>query len=164
MYKIDLLSWQKSNRIRGALHATLVLLIASLATITTAQAADYVSVADNAVILYDAPSLKAKKIFLVNRYLPLEQVVNLNSWVKVRDMSGTLAWIEKKTLSTQRYVVVTVALAPIQQQPDERSTVLVQATQQVALEWLGNTGTGWVKVRQLKGVTGYIRTSKVWGY
>lgn len=129
----------------------------------SAGAVDYVSVADNATILYDAPSLKAKKVFVVSRYLPLEQVVNLNGWVKVRDSSGSLAWIEKRALSSKRFVVVTVALAAIRQTADENAAVVAQAKQQVALEWLENTGTGWLKVRHPDGETGYVRTVEVWG-
>lgn len=136
--------------------------IALLAT-GSAGAADYVSVADNATILYDAPSLKAKKVFVVSRYLPLEQVVNLNGWVKVRDSSGSLAWIEKRALSSKRFVVVTVALAAIRQTADENAAVVAQVKQQVALEWLENTGTGWLKVRHPDGETGYVRTVEVWG-
>ena len=59
-----------------------------------ACAMDYVSVSDSSAILYDAPSTKAKKLFVVNRYMPFEQVVTLNSWVKVRDRSCGLYWVE----------------------------------------------------------------------
>ncbi len=40
----------------------------------TAAAFEYVSVAEPA-ILYDANSLKANKLFVATRYLPLEQIV-----------------------------------------------------------------------------------------
>lgn len=141
----------------------LLLFIALLATVGSAHAMDYVSVGDNAAILYDAPSLKAKKIFVASRYLPLEQVVTLDSWVKVRDSSGRLAWIEKRALSSKRFVVVTVALAAIRQAAEENAAVVAQVKQQVALEWLESTGTGWVRVRHPDGETGYIRTTEVWG-
>lgn len=141
----------------------LVFFIVVLAATDSAYAVDYVSVADNAAVLYDAPSLKAKKIFVVSRYLPLEQVVNLDNWVKVRDSSGGLAWIEKRALSNKRFVVVTVALAAIRQAPDENAAVVAQVKQQVALEWLENTGTGWLKVRHLDGAAGYVKSTEVWG-
>jgi len=127
------------------------------------HAMDYVSVADGSAILYDAPSLKAKKIFVVSRYLPLEQVVSLDNWVKARDSSGNLAWIEKRALSSKRFVVATAALAAVRQAPEENAAVVLQARQQVALELLENTGGGWLKVRHQDGVTGYIRTVDVWG-
>jgi SH3-like domain-containing protein len=145
------------------LRAILVFFIAAFASTGSIHAADYVSVADSAAVLYDAPSLKAKKIFVVSRYLPLEQVVNLDNWVKVRDRSGSLAWIEKRALSSKRFVVVATALAAIRQTPEEKAAVVTQAKQQVALEWLENTGTGWVRVRHLDGATGYVKSTEVWG-
>src|SRR5271169_519060 len=87
------------------IKTALIFFITLLAATGSAHAADYVSVADSAAVLYDAPSLKAKKIYVASRYLPLEQVVNLGDWVKVRDSSGSLAWIEKRALSNKRFVV-----------------------------------------------------------
>ncbi len=125
------------------------------------NAFDFVSVAEPA-IFYDANSLKAKKLFVATRYLPLEQVVALDSWVKVRDNSGKLYWIEKRQLSSKRYVMVTVPSTIVRRSPDENAEVVFKATQQLGLEWLGNTG-GWVKVRHAEGATGYLKSGDVWG-
>ena len=72
-----------------------------LCIFSSAQAFEFVSVAAPS-ILYDAPSLKANKLFVATRYLPLEQIVSLDNWVKVRDSSGKLFWIEKRALSSKR--------------------------------------------------------------
>jgi SH3-like domain-containing protein len=144
-------------------RAAFVLGLMLLATAVPAQALDYVSVADASAILYDAPSLKAKKIFVASRYLPLEQVVSLDSWVKVRDSSGSLSWIEKRALSSKRFVVVTATLAVIRQAPEEGAATALQTRQQVALELLEVMGGGWLKVRHQDGVTGYVKASDVWG-
>src|SRR4030066_1247876 len=61
----------------------LVVLFALFYNANAAHAADYVSVGESSAILYDAPSLKAKKLFVVNRYMPFEQVVTLYIWVEV---------------------------------------------------------------------------------
>ena len=145
------------------LRTALVFFITLIAAAGSAHALDYVSVAEGSAILYDAPSTKAKKMFVVGRYLPLEQVVKLDAWIKVRDSSGSLAWIEKRALSSKRFVVVTSALAEVRQAPEENAAVVLQARQQVALEWLENTDIGWLKVRHRDGVTGYVRTADVWG-
>lgn len=128
-----------------------------------ALALDYVSVTEPGTVLYDAPSLKAKKMFVVSRHMPLEQVINLDAWAKVRDSSGSLAWIEKRALGSKRYVLVTATLAAIYQSPDESSALLAKIQQQVTLEWLESTGSGWIKVRHQNGVTGYVKTGDVWG-
>jgi len=145
------------------IRAVFVLGAALLAASSPAYALDFVSVADGSAILYDAPSLKAKKIFVVSRYMPLEQVVNLDSWVKVRDSSGSLSWIEKRALSSKRFVVVTAELVVMRQAPEENAAVVLQVHQQVALELLENTAGGWLKVRHQDGVTGYVKAADVWG-
>jgi SH3-like domain-containing protein len=136
----------------------LLLLVASQA----ALAFDFVSVAEPA-ILYDANSLKAKKLFVATRYLPLEQVVVLDNWVKVRDNTGKLFWIEKRQLSSKRYVIVTNPMAVVRRSPEDKGDAVFKAAQQLGLEWLGNTGSGWVKVRHEDGSTGYLKTGDVWG-
>lgn len=140
----------------------LVILMLLLVASHAASAFDFVSVAEPA-ILYDANSLKAKKLFVASRYLPLEQIVVLDNWVKVRDNTGKLFWIEKRQLSSKRYVIVTVPSATVRRSPDEAAEVVFKATQQLGLEWLGNTGSGWVKVRHADGSAGYLKFSDVWG-
>ncbi len=127
-----------------------------------ARAFEYVSVATPS-ILYDAPSLKAKKLFVATRYLPLEQIVSLDNWVKVRDASGKLYWIEKRALSSKRFVTVSLSVAAVRENPEVNSAIVFQAPQQLALEWLGEAGNGWIKVRHQDGATGYIKISEVWG-
>jgi SH3 domain protein len=144
-------------------HFTLTGFLALMLATGTSLALDFVSVATPSAILYDAPTPKAKKLYVVSRYTPLERVVSLNDWVKVRDQSGALAWIGKGALGDKRYVVVTVALADVRQKPDLSAPLVFQANRQVALEWLENTGTGWIKARHADGATGYIKTLEVWG-
>lgn len=145
------------------LSASFALLFALNFSVSAVQALDYLSVAEGPAILYDAPSTQAKKLYVVSSYLPLEQVVSLNSWVKVRDSSGTMAWIEKQALSNKRFVAVTAAIALVRQTPDDAAPIVFQARQQVALEWLESTGTGWLKVRHTDGMTGYVSMTDVWG-
>lgn len=133
-----------------------------LATAQAATAFEFVSVAEPA-ILYDANSLKANKLFVATRYLPLEQIVVLENWVKVRDATSKIFWIEKRNLSSKRYVVVTAAVATVRTNWDDSASVAFIAPRQLGLEWLGNTGVGWVKVRHRDGATGYVKSADVWG-
>lgn len=144
---------------RRTLHALLLLCCTGPGA---ALAFEFVSVATPA-ILYDAPSQKAKKLYVATRYLPLELIVSLDAWVKVRDQSGALFWIERAALSPKRYVVVTRSIASVRSEPEAGAPQLFQVAQGVALEWLQNTGTGWVKVRHLEGGSGYIKLNEVWG-
>lgn len=139
--------------------SVLVLLMAG----HTAFAMDFVSVNESSATLYDAPSTKAKKLFVVNRYMPFEAVVVLDDWVKVRDRSGGLYWVEKRVLSNKRYVFALVPLLDVRIKPDQEAPIAYQVRQQVALEWLDSTGTGWIKVRHRDGDIGYARSIEVWG-
>ena len=125
------------------------------------MAAEFVSVAEPA-ILYDANSLKAKKLYVATRYLPLEQLVVLSGWVKARDASGKVFWIEKRNLSSKRFVVVTARNAIVRQSWSSSAPVAFRAERQVGLEWMGNVG-GWVQVRHQDSSTGYVSSADVWG-
>ena len=126
-------------------------------------AADLRSVSERAAILYDAPSVRAKKIYVVGQYYPLEVVVNLDNWVKVRDVSGELTWIEKKSLTEKRTVIVTVATADVRQAADEKSALVFQAREGVILELAEIGATGWIKVQHRDGQSGYVLGKQVWG-
>ena len=128
-----------------------------------AHAVEYVSVSEGSAILYDAPSTEAKKLFVVNRYMPFEQIVTLDNWVKVRDRSGGLYWVEKRLLSSKRYVYALLPLLDVRAAPDYSAARVFQVRQQIALERLESTGTGWIKVRHQDGNVGYVKSTEVWG-
>lgn len=134
-----------------------------LAASAAAQAADFLSVRENAAVLYDAPSREAKPLFVVSRHYPLEVIVNLEAWVKVRDHAGALSWIERKLLTDQRMVVVVAPSAEARQRPEEGAPLAFVAAQNVALELLGAVPGGWLRVRHPDGADGYLRASVVWG-
>jgi len=126
-------------------------------------ALEYLSMADNAVIMYNAPSLKADKLFVASRHLPVEAIVKVEGWVKVRDSSGTLAWVEQKAVSDKRFVIVIELLADVYQEADANSTLVFQAQKNVILEWLESSINGWIKVRHRDGQSGYVKITQVWG-
>lgn len=128
-----------------------------------AAALDYRSVAVPAAILYDAPSLKADKRFLIRAQTPVEVVVKLEGWTKIRDAEGTLAWIETAQLGEQRTVIVTADLAELRQLPQEESPVTAQAEKGVVFDYVGTPAPGWVAVKNRDGVSGVVRATQVWG-
>ena len=128
-----------------------------------AQAADFRAVAENAAVLYDAPSRAATALFVVSRHYPLEVIVDLEAWAKVRDHTGALSWVEKKLLSDKRMVLVTAPSAEARERPDHAAPVAFTALQNVALELIEPAAGGWLRVRHPDGASGYIRTTLVWG-
>jgi SH3-like domain-containing protein len=128
-----------------------------------AVASDYRSVAVHAAILYDAPSQQGRKLWLAPRFSPLEVVSTVNQWVKVRDASGDLAWVERGDLSAAR-TVVTRLQASVRSAGQEGAEVLFTADRGVALELLDPAlVSGWVRVRHRDGTAGWVRAADVWG-
>lgn len=137
-------------------------LAALLVTAAPAAAIEYRSV-DSVAVLYDAPSVKGKPLFVIKRFTPVEPVVSLEGWSKVRDADGGLAWIEKKHLSEQRTVLVTAAQAQIRREASDDAPVVFEAQKGVALEFVEPGAAGWAKVRHRDGASGYVRATQVWG-
>ena len=142
-----------------------VLLVAFSASVVVyrASAADFRSVQDNAAVLYDAPSRQATPLYVVSRSYPLEVIVNLEAWVKVRDHAGALSWMEKKSLSDKRMVLVTAPSAEARQRPEDGAPAVFSAAQNVALELLEIASNGWLRVRHADGASGFLRAASVWG-
>ena len=127
-----------------------------------AQAFDFKTIANGPVILYDAPSQKGGKLFIAPRGMPVEVVLTYGEWAKVRDATGDMAWVEQRHLSPRRNVVVRTNNARVRALADEGATAVMSAERGVLLELVDTQG-GWVKVRHRDGITGFIRSSDIWG-
>jgi SH3-like domain-containing protein len=127
------------------------------------QAFDFKTVGAAPVILYDAPSTKGGKLFVVPRGAPLEVVLAYGEWLKVRDVSGEVAWTEAKGLSAKRNVIVRVANLKIRATPDDAAIAVFSADKGVLLELTEAAAGGWIKVRHRDGLVGYVKNSEVWG-
>lgn len=141
--------------------AVLLAIAASMAL--SVRAAEFRTVADSAAVMYDAPSKAATPVYVASRFYPLEVVVNLDAWVKVRDHTGTLSWVEKKALSEKRMVIVTAPSVDVRSRAEDAAPAAFQATQNVALELVAIVPDGWLRVRHADGSTGFVRSSLVWG-
>jgi SH3-like domain-containing protein len=135
-----------------------------------AAASEFRATADAASVLYDAPSAKAKPLFVLGRETPLEIVVPLQGWVKVRDAAGTSAWIEQKALTDRHSVVVRVPIAEVLASPDAAAAIVFRAEHGVLLELAEPAATatttatpGWVKVKHRDGQAGYVRIAQIFG-
>ena len=137
-------------------------LVLALAWPGSGAAADFRSVGENAAVLYDAPSVKAKKLFVVSHGYPVEIVVTVEGWSKVRDASGELTWIESRHLADKRTVLVKAPLAQVRESADDKAAVVFQAQQDVVLELVEVAGA-WLRVRHRDGQAGYLRTAQAWG-
>lgn len=126
------------------------------------SAAEFRAAAEAAVVLYDAPSIKARKLYIVNKGYPLEVVVQVEGWIKVRDATGELSWVEAKLLDNSRTVLVK-AIVTVRQKPADDAPVAFEAQRDLLLDVVGGANSGWIHVRHRDGVAGYVRATDVWG-
>jgi SH3-like domain-containing protein len=141
----------------------LAALLFSLAVAHPAAAADFRSIGEAPAVLYDAPTARGKKLYVVSRDYPVEVLVSVEGWARVRDASGELAWIERKALTEKRTVLVTAAQADVRSAPNDQSALVFRAQQGVALDLTEPSAGAWAKVRHRDGRTGYVRAGQVWG-
>ena len=155
----------------GIARAVAVMLGVGVATACLdLHAAEFRSIGDTAAVLYDAPSGKSKPLFVLGRDTPLEVIVPLGGWVKVRDYGGTIGWVDQKLLTDRHTVVVRVPVAEVFAEPDQASALVFRAEQGVLLELAepattaATTATpGWVAVRHRDGQAGFIRLAQIFG-
>jgi SH3-like domain-containing protein len=152
-----------------ALAAALLAAVAVFAA--AAGAAEFRSTSEPATVLYDAPSAKARALFVYGREVPVEVLVSVEGWTKVRDSGGTIGWMPTRALAGHRVVVVRPAVADVRAAPDDAAPVVFRAEQNVILEVADAAASptasatpGWVKVRHRDGATGYIRLAQVFGF
>jgi SH3-like domain-containing protein len=136
----------------------------------SARAADYEVTNDAPTIVYDAPSAKARPLFLYGKDVPVEVIVAVEGWTKVRDVDGTIGWIANASLADRRELIVRTPTAEVRAAPEDSAPVVFAAAQNVLLEPAESATSaattaspGWVKVRHRDGQVGYVRISQVFG-
>lgn len=113
--------------------------------------------------MYDAPSAKSRPLFVALAGTPVELVVSLEGWSKVRDSRGDLAWIEKKQLTEKRNVIVRQDRAQVRAAAEDKAPLLFEAERDVVLELVEAVPGGWVKVKHRDGQSGFLKAPQVWG-
>ena len=114
-------------------------------------------------ILFDAPSDKGRRLYIIAAGTPVEVVVTLDKWVKVRDAGGALTWIERRALSDKRTVMVIVPRAVVRQRASDDAPAVFEAVKDLVLEFVAQSADGWVQVRHEDGSSGYLKVNEVWG-
>ncbi len=141
----------------------IALALACAACGSAALGTEYRSIGERPAIIYDAPSQKANKLAILGRFYPVEIVVKLDKWSKMRAAGGEVAWVENAALADKRWVLVSVPNAEVRAQPNPTAAIVFQAQQDVVLEPTGASSNGWLPVRHRDGQQGFVKSSQVWG-
>ena len=136
---------------------------ACLIVINPASGAEFRSVAANGAILYDAPSFKATRLYLISKQYPLEVISRSGEWVKVRDANADMSWIAANMLSDKRTLMVFANVIDVRESPNETANTVFRAEKNVVLELVEPPTSTWIKVKHRDGQTGYARLNQLWG-
>ena len=148
---------------RARTAAAAAVLAAAVLVPAPASAQEFRSVGEPAAILYDAPSVKAKRLWVLSRGYPVQVSVSSEGWTKVRDATGGLAWIENRSLSSARTVLVRATMGTLRDSPSELGAVLLRVGRDVVLDMVEPPVGEWVRVRHRDGAVGFIHVNQVFG-
>jgi SH3-like domain-containing protein len=148
-----------------ALRLSLLWLIGAITAQGSAAwaASEFKAIGPGPAIMFDAPSIKGRKLFAAPAGMPVEVVITSGDWSRVRDAAGELAWVDNKSLNNKRMLVVEAAQAVVRSAADDTAPVVFTAVKGVLLELAEPVASSWVKVRHRDGDIGYAKASDVWG-
>lgn len=124
----------------------------------------FASIGDKPAILYDGLSSKANKVYILSRFHPVEVLVKLDKWTKIRNSENNIGWMENAFMGEKRFVQVASAPAEIRLAPNGSADIVFEAQRGVLLEPTGPpTVEGWLPVRHRDGQAGFVRVTQIWG-
>lgn len=126
-------------------------------------ASQFRTVGAEPAVLYDAPSAKSKRMFVLGPGYPVQVLVAVEGWTKVRDAGGTIGWVDAKSLTTRRNVVVRANVAEVRAAADAGARVSYRVARGVMLEWVETMPGGWVRVRHADAGPGFAQAADLWG-
>ncbi len=146
----------------AATLAAAVFAVAAGAAVNPAAAAEFRQTLEAATVSYEGPSKKATPQFIYSRGTPVEVVVQIEGWTKVRDAQGALTWVERRALGERSQVQVTTA-TEVFANPEGTGAVLYRAEPGLLLTLVAPPAGRFVQVRHRDGVTGFIRADALFG-
>lgn len=147
----------KSRRL-GWLLAVLAMTGAPLA-----GALEFRSVRETGAVLYEAPAVSARKLFVLSRYYPVEVLSTQQEWARVRDATGLIAWIPQASLSAQHMVLVISERADVRSAAAGSAPVVFSVPRNGVLQLISAPKDGWAHVRHRDGSSGYVSIAALWG-
>ena len=122
------------------------------------------SIGERPAILYDGLSTKSNKVFILSSFHPVEILVKLDKWTKVRASGNAIGWMENSFFGGKRFVQVNGSSAEVRAAPNGSASVVFEAQRSVVLESTGPVNDdGWLPVRHRDGQAGFVRLTQVWG-
>lgn len=149
----------------GAVTVRQFLVVASLgvASLTSAFAADMVSIKGSIVNMRSGPSTRTDALWELKKGYPLKVLKRKGSWLQVQDFENDRGWVSRKLTSKTAYHVVKSNTANIRSGPSTKFGIVGKAERGDVLRTRGKK-SGWVKVQRASGKSGWVSGKLVWGW
>jgi len=134
--------------------------LASALTLTSAFAAEYMSVAKDGINLRSAPNTNAEVLFQLPVGYPLEVLGKEGQWLKVSDYEGDKGYIQESLVNKSPHVIVKVKECKIRSGPSTNDQVVGNGVKDVIFA-KGEQKGDWIKVTH-PSLTGWVHKDLVW--
>lgn len=129
---------------------------------------EMMSINGDKVNLRSGPGTKYAVKWEYGSGFPVEVLQNKGKWSKIKDFEGDTGWVHTSLLSKDQQMIVKAnkdqdKKINIREQPGTKSKVVGEAYYGVVFKTLKKSG-GWVKVKHESGLTGWIKSSLLWGF
>jgi SH3-like domain-containing protein len=136
--------------------------------IATTAYSKMLSVKNEKAVLMAGPGKNFQMKFEYDKGFPLKVTSSKGNWVKIEDFERETGWINKDSLADNPAVIVkanknTENKVNIRVGPGDSYKIVGQAFYGVVFEKIEEK-TVWVKIRHDSGLTGWIKSSFLWGY
>lgn len=148
---------------RRAVCTGVEVVVLMAASLSLAHALEFRSIKETGTVFYEAPASNARKLFVVSRDYPVEVLSIQKEWARVRDATGSIAWVSGDALSTQAMLLVTVPETGVRETANEQARIVFRVAKDTVMQKLEPPRAGWVKVKHREGSEGYLRISDIWG-
>lgn len=111
--------------------------------------------------LRNGPSLKEKKTWEVNRFMPLMRIGQKGDWLKVQDVDGDIHWVHRSLVTTDfRCVTVKGARANIRKRPANSADMWFSVEKYTSFKYL-ESGKRWSTI-EYEGERMYVFSTLLW--
>lgn len=134
--------------------------LASAFAMTSAFAAEYMSVVKDGINLRSGPDTKNEALYQLPAGYPLEVIEKKGQWLKVSDYEGDKGWIQEAMVNKTPHVIIKVKECKIRSGPATSEKVVGNGVREVIFTKVDQKGD-WIKISH-PDLNGWVHKDLVW--
>jgi len=138
----------------------LLTVVASTFAMTSAFAAEYMSVVKDGINLRSGPDTKSEVLYQLPAGYPLEVLERKGQWLKVSDYEGDKGWIQESMVNKTPHVIVKAKEGNIRSGPNTTEKIVGSGVREVIFTKVDQKGD-WIKISH-PDLNGWIHKDLVW--